>query len=377
MLRSLPLLAFLLCLAPAFAQKTHTVPMEATSWNTNGNDVKFLPHLGRPAMQIPDRPPTAAGKKLTTAKNLTFGDGTIEYDVAFTEVPRFTSIHFRQQDDRNSEHFYLRGFWKDDPSINTAIQYAAILDDVNLWDLSAEYQSNAHLKTNAWNRVKLIVRGEQLLAYVNDMTTPALYVPKMDGDWSRGTLAFDGGAYISNLRITPDFTPGLYGAEGHDVSANDSRFLRNWIVTSPVEFAPGKEPTAADLPTATTTWSPLTAERFGLVNLSRLFGATPRGQRRLTWLKVSITADKEQIRKLDFGFSDEVFVYLNGQPLYQDKNLYNTPGMKVPRGRCSLENSRIDLPLAAGKNELLIGVTNFFFGWGVKARLDDSQGLQY
>lgn len=370
-------LALLLFLAPAFAQKSHTIPMDAAAWELNGNDVKFLTHLGQPAMQIPDRAPTEAGKKLTTVRDILFADGTIEYDIAFTETPRFSSIYFRQKDEQNGEHFYLRGFWKDDPSINTAIQYAAILNDVNLWDLSAEYQSNATLKTAAWNHVKLIVRGEQLLVFVNNMETPALYVPKMDGGWSEGKIAFDGGAYISNVKIISGATPGLSGGEGYDITANDSRYLRNWQVTEPVGLPAGQEPTAAMLPGEKTSWSGITAERHGLVNLTRRFGATPRGTRRMVWLRTTIAASKNQLRKLDFGFSDEVYVYLNGRPFHQDKNLYNTPGMKTPRGRCSLENSRIELPLAAGDNELLIGVTNFFFGWGIMARLDDVEGLRY
>ncbi|MEM9928815.1 MAG: hypothetical protein AAF840_03260, partial [Bacteroidota bacterium] len=125
-------LALFLYLAPAFSQKTRTIPMEPAAWELNGNDIKFLTHLGQPAMLIGDRAPDAAGKKLTTVKDVVFADGTIEYDIAFTEAPRFNSIFFRQKDEQNGEHFYLRGFWKDDPSINTAIQYAAVLNDVNL-----------------------------------------------------------------------------------------------------------------------------------------------------------------------------------------------------------------------------------------------------
>lgn len=351
--------------------------MEASAWELNGNDVIFLTHLGQPAMQIPERVPEAAGKLLTTAKDLFFTDGTIEYDLAFTDQPRFSSIFFRQKDELNGEHFYLRGFWKDDPSINTAIQYAAVLNDVNLWDLSPEYQSNADLKTAAWNHVKLIAKGRQLLVYVNDMNKPALYVPQMDGDWAGGKIAFDGGAYVANLTVTPDHTPGLYGNAGYDVTANDSRYLRNWRVTEPMALPFGQEPLPEKMLNRETSITPISAERFGLVNLSRIYGATPAGERRIVWLAINITAAKEQVRKLDLGFTDEVYVFLNGKPLFQDKNGYNTPGQKTPRGRCSLENSRLELPLAAGDNELLIGVTNYFFGWGLMARLDDVQGLRF
>ena len=77
------------------------------------------------------------------------------------------------------------------------------------------------------------------------------------------------------------------------------------------------------------------------------------------------------------GLSDEVWVFLNKQPLYVDKNIYTSPGMrKAPDGRISIENGEFDLPLRAGDNDLLVGVANDFFGWGLIARLDDMNGIK-
>jgi len=33
---------------------------------------------------------------------------------------------------------------------------------------------------------------------------------------------------------------------------------------------------------------------------------------------------------------------------------------KQPQGRCSIENTTVEVPLKEGENELLIGVANFF-----------------
>ncbi|MEM8599817.1 MAG: hypothetical protein AAGF99_07845 [Bacteroidota bacterium] len=49
--------------------------------------------------------------------------------------------------------------------------------------------------------------------------------------------------------------------------------------------------------------------------------------------------------------------------------------MKEPRGRATIENISLELPLIEGENELLIAVANSFFGWGLIARLDDTEGL--
>jgi hypothetical protein len=68
-------------------------------------------------------------------------------------------------------------------------------------------------------------------------------------------------------------------------------------------------------------------------------------------------------------------VFVNGRFLYVDKNLYGQPIMKEPDGRCSVENASFILPLNAGNNELLIGVANDFYGWGIIARLDSMEGI--
>lgn len=369
----LSFLALLLFLAPAAAQKA--VPMQVSAWELNGNNADFISHLGVPALRIDDGGQDATGSNIVMVKDLQFANGTIEYDAALAANTRFTSIHFRRKDAANSEHFYLRANAVDDPNVNSAVQYAAVLNDVNTWDISNEYQSNATIRAGSWNHVKIVVRNGQFLAYVNDMETPALYVPIMDGNWTSGGVGFDGNVFLANLTITPDATPGLSSGPGIDPVHNDARYLRNWQVTQPEQLPAGTEPIT--LPDDGTAWSGISAERHGLVNLSRKFGATPRGSRRMVWLKTTITAREAVTRRLDFGFSDEVYVYLNGKPLYVDKNLYNTPGMKAPRGRCSIENSRFDLPLQTGENEVLIGVTNFFFGWGIVARLEDGGGLMY
>lgn len=51
------------------------------------------------------------------------------------------------------------------------------------------------------------------------------------------------------------------------------------------------------------------------------------------------------------------------------------PIRKEPDGRCSIENTSFNLPLNAGDNELLIGVANDFYGWGIVARIDSLAGV--
>jgi hypothetical protein len=377
MYQNLLSLLILFVLNPCLFGQSHQPPLRADAWEAEGNAPTFVEHLGTRAMHLGGADPRATGGNMVILKDHTFRNATSEYHVAFDEDTRFTSIHFRRADAKNSEHFYLRAFWAGHPRINTAIQYSAILNGVNLWDLSGGYQSAADLRKTGWNHVKLVVKDQQLLAYVNDMETPSLYVPEMDGDFDEGAIAFDGNAYVANLEIRKEDTEDLVGSKGIDPTFNDARYLRKWEVSTPRSLPAGTELTAKDLPSTSENFSPIQAERHGIVNLSRRFGATAQGERRVVWLRKTITSGREQLRKLDFGFSDEVYVFLNQQPIYVDKNLYNSPIMKAPRGRCSIENARIELPLKAGENEILVGLTNFFFGWGLVARLDDTEDLKY
>ncbi|MEN8229424.1 MAG: hypothetical protein ABFS38_14795 [Bacteroidota bacterium] len=49
--------------------------------------------------------------------------------------------------------------------------------------------------------------------------------------------------------------------------------------------------------------------------------------------------------------------------------------MKVPRGRCSIENSAFDVPLKEGDNEIIIAVANTISGWGIIARWDGLENI--
>jgi hypothetical protein len=62
--------------------------------------------------------------------------------------------------------------------------------------------------------------------------------------------------------------------------------------------------------------------------------------------------------------------------VYVDKNLYIQGMRKTPNGRCSIENATVALPLKVGDNELLIGVANDFYGWGIIARLETGEDLE-
>ncbi|MEL7162000.1 MAG: hypothetical protein AAFN92_14660, partial [Bacteroidota bacterium] len=118
----LPLL-LILYLAPAAAQKERAIPLQPDAWDLSTVSAEFTTHLGRRALRIEPNGQDGMTNGLAFLEDITFANGTIDYDVALAPNAGFTSIHFRRRDADNSEHFYLRGFWAGDPKINTAIQY--------------------------------------------------------------------------------------------------------------------------------------------------------------------------------------------------------------------------------------------------------------
>jgi hypothetical protein len=342
--------------------KKFEISMLEDRWEFPNGTVEFITHQSVPAMKILP----GAGK--VVPREVDFATGTIEFDLELGDYP-FVGFSFHRKSG-SEEWFYFRPYAAGNPAAIDAIQYAPVVKGVTLWDMYPTYQGPANFQKGEWTHVKLVIGTHQMLAYVNETEQATLTIPYLEGDNKSGVISFDGEAIIANLVIQPGVTDGLEDMAGFDPAANDSRYIRNWSVTTPTLFPKGREVIASDLPGDEAEWKALSAERQGLVNLSREFGGTADGSRRLVWLKSDIHSTTAQTRKLSLGFSDEVWVMINGQLLYVDKNYYRAPIMKNPGGRCSLENTTFEVPLNKGDNELLIGVGNFFYGWGVIARWD-------
>jgi len=341
------------------------ISLQPENWDFKPNMVEFTTYKSRTAMKILPK----AGKAVL--KMMDFTDGTIEFDFDPLD-PFFASFYFHYQDANENECFYFRTQSAGNTNAIDAIQYAPHIAGINLWDMLFHYQGGADFKRDQWNHVKLVISGRQMRAYVNSNTKPTLEIPRLEGNALHGTLAFEGEAAISNLVVKPGQIEGLDSRPGIDLTDHDPRYIRTWEVSTPLNTPPKIDFNWAWVPDSTTKWEPIEAERRGLINLTRKFGQG--NSRRIVWLKKSIQVATAQTMKLHLGFSDEVWVLLNGRPLYFDKNWYGTPLSKEPAGRCTIENASVLIPLKAGDNQVLIGVANNFYGWGIITRMDVMAG---
>ena len=337
------------------------VPMTAEHWEAEPGKIEFTTYKNVPAIKL-------------------LNTGTILKNVDFSIEPLdaparpFVSCYFRLQNNSEAEVFYLRVGRQRSEKLNDAVQYAPFIKAVNLWDLLPQYQGPAIIHNRDWNHVKIVVSGKQMRAYVNNMQTPALQIPYLEGSFTHGSIGFEGYAAVANLVVTPDAVEDLPSTKGIDLTDHDANYIRKWFVTSPELLENGRELNPDLFPKDGISWDSLNAERNALINVTRKYGVE---NRRYVWLKATIRSNADVQRKLELGFSDEVWVFVNRRLVYVDKNLYLEGMRKNPNGRCSIQNSSFTIPLKSGDNELLIGLANNFYGWGIIARMENIADLDF
>ncbi len=365
-------LAFCVCflstLPMAQSAQPIMIAMTAEHWQAKEN-AEFLRELGffHGLMRL------NSGKAVL--KNVTFSDGTIEFDIN-TIGRGMPGIAFRQQDEKNFELLYLRPD-PNCPAFRACIQYAPQTHGVTLWDFFPQYQNRAPLRENGWNRIKMVVSGRRMNVFVNDVISPTLEVGRLEGDAMKGGLQLQGPGTFANLVITPDRVDGLSPEPVEDPLDGDRGLVRNWRVSKYSVLPLGEDATYKGMPGGSQEWRMISTERNGLVNISRVYGRPlPEPNRAVTWLKTTITSDRKQTKKADVGWTRELWVFVNGKLVYADKNLFEQEGArKFPDARCSLENGSFALPLEAGDNEVSVAIANNFFGWGMMLRLANPEGV--
>ena len=345
-----------------------TVAMTADHWQTKGN-AEFLRQLGffHGLMRL--------NTGDAVLKDVTFSDGTIEFDVN-TVGRGAPGIVFRQQDEGNFELLYLRPD-PNCPAFRACIQYAPQTHGVLLWDLFPQFENRAPLRENGWNHIKMVISGRRMNVFVNDASSPTLQVGRLEGDAMTGGLRLQGPGTFANMVITPNAVDGLSPEPAKDPLDGDRGLIRHWRLSTFSTLPKGKDPAYSEMPAASEEWKPISTERNGLVNLSRQYGLPLHDpDRAVAWLKTTITSDRQQTKKVDIGWTREAWVFLNGKLVFADKNSFDQEAArKFPDGRCSLENGALTLALEAGDNEVAVAVANNFFGWGLMVRLADAEGV--
>jgi hypothetical protein len=360
---------------PANPSANYSITLDSIKWKLPPGKAEFYQKNGQQFMKLKGNQGGAV------LRDAIFKDGTIEFDFepySPMSIGSSPAIYFRGDTARkNTELFYVRAR-PNNPFANDAIQYAPILNNVNMWDMYPEYQAPVMFEVDKVNHLKMVVSGNQMRVYINEMRWPSLEIPKLEGNLKEGILSLDGQVIISNFIYKPGVTEDLPSVAGPDQTNHDANYLRTWHITKLSDLPAGKEVTIDSLPKPERFIETIMAEGKGMVNLSRKFGGGSVVPRSVVWLKTTIKAAEAQKNLLNLGFSDDVWVFVNGQMVYLDKNDYRQPPMrKYPDGRISIQNGRFNINLKQGDNEIVVAVANDFYGWGLIARLENMEGISY
>jgi hypothetical protein len=358
------LLSLLFFAGNAYSQ---VVPFDSDRWEIEAKESKVIEHLGRRSFYLKGGVAAVKGSQLT--------DGVIEFDMAFTEERGFMGAVWRLQDFENYEEFYLRPHQSGNPDAN---QYQPVFNGVSAWQLyyGEAYSAPVKYDFNQWVHVRIVVSGKNAEIYIKDMTTPALFVSELKREVRAGRVGLSVGnfapAYYSNFSFTPMNGVQLKGKPKAQDAAPAGTVM-SWTVSSVVEgkaLAGKYQLGAAEKDKL--SWKKLECESTGICNLARLQGVAE--SRDTAFARLLIQSDREQVKKIRFGFSDAVKVYFNDRLLYGGSDIYQSRDYRF-LGTVGLFDE-LYLPLKAGDNELWIAVTENFGGWGIKAAFDDMDGIK-
>ncbi len=369
-------LFFVACAAHSQTPQTLAVAPDSPRWEFDGQ-AKPTEYLGRKCIMLDGG---SAG-----LKDFEMRDGVIDMDVATPAKRGFFGIQFRSSaDGLNAEWVYLR---QHKSGLPDAMQYTPVLNTGLNWQIynGPGFTGAVDIPRDVWFHLRLEIVGAQAKLYVSNMDQPALVMSDLKSGIQKGQIALAdliGETYFSNfeIRITAD-APW----ERH-LPPMPPDTLTKWSI-SPSFDALARNLERPLLPAESTAiqWQEVEAEPPGFVVLyryrqaphpkvsfqgdfSKRLEAQPGTQ--VLYAKTTIDSDREQVKKLEIGYSDEVSVFLNGQILYRGRSAqgFRDPGFL---GIVNPENDAVYLPLKKGSNELMLALSELGGGWGFICRLVD------
>lgn len=316
-------------------------------------------------------------------KDFELRDGVIDVDVATPAKRGFFGIQFRLADDgANGEWVYLR---QHKSGLPDAMQYTPILNTGANWQIhnGPGFTGAVDIPKDAWFHLRLEVVGAQAKLYVKDMDKPALVMTDLKSGVQKGQVALyvlTGATYFSNfeVRTTPD-APW----ERH-LPPMPAGTLTKWSLSPSYDaLARNLERPLSRSESDAIHWQDVEAEPPGFVVLYRYREAPhlkvtfqadfstrlePQPGMKVLYARASIDSDRDQVKKLYIGYSDDVSVFLNGQILFRGRSAqsFRDPGFL---GIVNPENDAVYLPLKKGTNELVLAVSELGGGWGFICRL--------
>jgi len=364
----------------AFAQTSQSLSLPADSprWDLE-QEAKVADYQGRKSIRLDGG--------AAVLKDFEMRDGVIDVDVATPAKRGFFGFDIRiDKDGKNYEEIYLR---QHKSGLPDAMQYTPVLNTGRNWQIynGPGFTGAVDIPRDVWFHMRLEVTGARAKLYVKDMDKPALVMDDLKSGVENGQIAlFDltGETYFSNfeVRTTPDVP-----WERH-LPSMPPGILTKWSISPSYDaLTRNLEQPLPRAENASIHWQDVEAEPPGFVVLYRYLEAPhpvvtfqrdfstrlqPQPGMKLVYARTTINSDRNQVKKLDIGYSDDVSVFLNGKILYRGRSAqsFRDPGFL---GIVNLENDAVYLPLKKGNNELMLALSELGGGWGFICRLSEME----
>ncbi|HKB64511.1 MAG TPA: hypothetical protein VKC61_01570 [Pyrinomonadaceae bacterium] len=372
------LVVLLACAAESQTPQKLSIPPDSPRWDLQGQ-AKATEYQGRKCLFLD------GGAAIL--KDFEMRDGIIDVDVATPASRGFFGMQFRlDQDGANGEWVYLRQHKSGYPD---AMQYTPVLNTGANWQIynGPGFTGAVDIPKDVWFHLRLEVVGAQARLFVKDMDKPALVMNDLKSGIQKGQMALHvliGATYFSNFEIqtTPD------AAWERHLPPMPPGTLTKWSLSPSYDaLARNLELPLPSSESAGIHWQNVEAEPPGFVVIYRYREAPhlrvtfandfskrlePQPGTKVVYARTNIDSERDQLKRLYLGYSDEVSVFLNGKILFRGRSAQNfrDPGFL---GIVNAENDAIYLPLKKGSNELLLAVSELGGGWGFVGRLMDME----
>ncbi len=359
----LPILLFF-NLVLAFSQES--IPLDTVHLDINARSHMFENYKGQQTIYL-------QGGTITL-KDVSFLNGTIEYDLHLKETRAFPGVYFRVNDS-DSEYFYIRPHQAGNPDANQA---TPVTKGITPWQFyfGPKYSFPYVYKLDDWTHVKIVVQNKRAQVYLDYSEEPNLswelfHEPKVGGvSFSGGR---DSGLHLANIKVThtkqelTNFNPGKREPlEG---------LVSQWELSDKFEEKELANPLQLQNLLDQRKWGKkIVVEEGVAANISRAVQLRDDHPGNTVFARLVITSDKDQTKLFEFGYSDRVVALLNNHPIYKGTNGFQTRDYRY-LGTIGLFDA-IYLDLKKGKNTLLLAISEDFGGWLVTGRFVDPTGLK-
>lgn len=353
-----------------------SIPPDSPRWELEGQ-AKPTEYQGRKCLLLDGG--------AATVKDFEMRDGVVDVDVATPAKRGFFGFQFRiSEDGLNAEEVYLRQHESGYPD---AMQYTPILNTGRNWQIynGPGFTGGVDIPKDTWFHLRLAVAGAQAKLYVTNMDEPALVMSDLKSGVQKGQLALydlTGATYFSNFEVhtTPD-APW----ERH-LPPMPPDTLTRWSLSpsyDALERNLERPLSASEL--GAIQWQDVEAEPPGFVVIYRYREAPhprvtfqsdfstrlqPQPGMKVIYARTTIDSNRDRVRRLSIGYSDDVSVFLNGRILWRGRS---AQAFRDPRflGIVNPENDTVYLPLKKGRNDLVLALSELGGGWGFVCRLAD------